>query len=113
MNSHSHSRKHSLQNMNGVILLMKQRDHASRLEKKQFLALTTAGFSWDHIKFKHQYFKKEDYLALSTDKAPFDTPELHAARVSVQNKFIALHELIKNDLPKLGLHANFRSGFHC
>ena len=84
---------------------MKQRAYASRLEKKQFHALTTAGFSWDHIKFKQQYFKKEDYLALSSDKAPFTTPELYAARVSLQNKFIALHELMKDDLRKLGLHA--------
>ena len=85
--------------------VMKQRDHASRLEKKQFLALTTAGFSWDQIKFKQQYFKKEDYLALSSSKAHFTTPELYAERVSVQNKFIALHELIKDDLRKLGLQA--------
>jgi hypothetical protein len=85
--------------------LMKQRDHASRLQKKQFLALTTAGFSWDHIKFKQQYFKKEDYLAFSSSKAPFTTPELYVERVNVQNKFIALHELIKDDLQKLGLHA--------
>jgi hypothetical protein len=85
--------------------MMKHRDHASHLEKKEFLALTTAGFSWDHIKFKQQYFKKEDYLALSSDKAPVTTPELYAARVSVQNKFKALHELIKNDLRKMELHA--------
>ncbi len=85
--------------------VMKQRDHASRQQKKQFLALTTAGFSWDHIKFKQQYFKKEDYLAFSSSKAPFTTPELYAERVNVQNKFIALHELIKDDLQKLGLHA--------
>lgn len=84
---------------------MKQRDHTSRLEKKQFLALTTAGFSWDHIKFKQQYFKKEDYLAFSSSKAHFTTPELYAGRVSVQNKFIALHELIKDHLRKLGLQA--------
>ena len=83
--------------------VMKQRDHASRLEKKQFFALTTAGFSWDHIKFKQQYFKKEDYLAFSSSKAHFTTPELYAERVSAQNKFIALHELIKDDLRKLGL----------
>ena len=85
--------------------VMKQRDHASRLEKKQFLALTTAGFNWDHIKFKQQYFKKEDYLAFSSSKANFTTPEFYAERVSVQNKFIALHELIKDDLRKLGLQA--------
>jgi hypothetical protein len=82
---------------------MKQRDYATRLEKKQFLALTTAGFSWDHIKFKQQYFKKEDYLTFSSGKAHFTTPELHGERVSVQNKFIALHELLKDDLRRLGL----------
>ncbi|HMG90075.1 MAG TPA: restriction endonuclease PLD domain-containing protein [Chryseolinea sp.] len=85
--------------------LMKQQHHASRLEKKQFLSLTTAGFSWDHIKFKHQYFKKEDYLAFSSDKAQFDTPDLNAGRVNVQNKFLALHDLIKDDLRKMGLQA--------
>jgi HKD family nuclease len=86
--------------------LMKQRDHASRLEKKLFLALTTAGFNWDQIKFKQQYFKKEDYLALSSNNAPFTTPDLYAGRVNVQSKFLALHELIKNDLRKLGLQAD-------
>jgi hypothetical protein len=90
--------------------VMKQRAYASRLEKRQFLELTTAGFSWDHIKLKQQYFKKEDYLALSSSKAPFSTPELYAERVSVQNKFIALHELIKNDVQKLGLQAALDPG---
>lgn len=85
--------------------VMKQRDYASRLEKKQFLALNTAGFNWDHIKFKQQYFKKEDYLALSSDKAYFATPEIYAARMNVQKKFIALHELIKDHLIKLAFHA--------
>lgn len=84
---------------------MKRRDHQSRLEKKQFLALTTAGFNWDHIKFKQQYFKKEDYLGFSSSNAQFATPELNAGRVNVQNKFIALHELIKEPLRKLGLQA--------
>jgi hypothetical protein len=85
--------------------VMKQRHHESSLEKKQFLALTTGGFSWDHIKFKHQYFKKEDYLVFSIGKVYFTTPELDAERVILQNKFIALHELIKNDLKKLGFNA--------
>ncbi|MEP6737261.1 MAG: hypothetical protein ABJA70_17180 [Chryseolinea sp.] len=84
--------------------VMKQRDHASRVDRREFLALTTAGFSWDHIKFKHQYFKKDDYLALSSSKASVTTPELHAGRVTVQSKLIALHEQIKNHLRKLQLH---------
>ncbi len=83
---------------------LKQRDILSRQEKKQFISLTTAGFSWDHIKFKHQYFKKEDYLTLSSGKARFTTPEIHAERVSLQNKLLQLHELIKGHVHKLKLH---------
>src|ERR1041385_2186220 len=83
---------------------LKQRDTASRQEKKQFLSLTTAGFSWDHVKQKHHYFKKEDYLTFSNSKARFNTPELHAERVSVQTKLAQLHEQIKDHLRKLKLH---------
>jgi len=83
---------------------LKQRDILSRQEKKQFIALTTTGFSWDHIKFKLQYFKKEDYLALSSSKARLITPEILAERVSTQNKLIQLHELIKDHLHRLKLH---------
>ena len=83
---------------------LKQRDYASRQEKKQVLALTTAGISWDHIRLKHQFFKKEDYLALSSNRARITTPELHAERVSVQNKLLQLHEQIKEHVHKLKLH---------
>ncbi len=86
--------------------IMKRRDHESRLEKKQFLSLSASGFSWEHIKFKLQYFKKEDYLTLSSNKAPFATTELLAERVTVQKKFLELHERLKNDLQKLGLYAS-------
>jgi hypothetical protein len=83
---------------------LKQRDILSKKEKKQFISLTTAGFSWDHIKLKHQYFKKEDYIALSSSKARFTNPEIHGERISVQNKLVQLHELIKDHVYKLKLH---------
>ena len=83
---------------------LKQRDILSRQEKKQFVSLATAGFSWDHIKLKHQYFKKEDFLALSSSKARFTTPEIYAERVGVQNKLLQLHELIRDHVHKLKLH---------
>ncbi len=83
---------------------LKQRDYLSRQEKKQFLALTTTGFSWDHIKFKNQYFKKEDYLALSNGKARFTTPEILAVRETAKNKLIQLHEQVKDHLLKLKLY---------
>lgn len=83
---------------------LKQRDILSRQEKKQFIALTTAGFSWDQIKFKLQYFKKEDYLALSSSKARLTTPEIQAERLATKNKLIQLHELIKDHVYRLKLH---------
>ena len=83
---------------------LKQRDILSRQEKKQFIALTTAGFGWDHIKFKLQYFKKEDYLALSSSKAHLTTPEILAEREAVKNKLLQLHALINDHVHRLKLH---------
>jgi hypothetical protein len=83
---------------------LKQRDYVSRQQKKQFISLNSAGFSWDHIKFKHQYFKKEDYLVFSNSKAVWNSPELQAERMSVQHKLLQLHEQIKDHLHKLKLH---------
>ncbi len=85
---------------------LKQRDILSRQEKKQFIALTTAGFSWDHIKFKNQYFKKEDYLTLSSSKARLATPEVQTERITAQNKLIQLHTLIHDQVHRLKLHEN-------
>lgn len=83
---------------------LKQRDILSRQEKKQFLSLTTAGFNWDQIKFKLQYFKKEDFLVLSSNQARLSTPEIQAERLRLQSKFIELHASIKNPLHRLKLY---------
>lgn len=88
---------------------LKQRDIASRQEKKQFISLTTAGFSWDHIKFKLQYFKKEDYLALSSSKARLATPDIQAERETVKNKLLQLHALINDHVHRLKLHEDHDS----
>lgn len=85
---------------------LKQRDIVSRKEKKQFLSLTTAGFNWDQIKFKLQYFKKEDFLVLSSRLSRLTTPEVQIERKRVQNKLLQLHELIKSSLHRLKLHEN-------
>lgn len=83
---------------------LKQRDILSRQEKKQFIALTTAGFSWDQIRFKLQYFKKEDYLVLSSSKARLTTPDIQAEREIVKNKLLQLHALINDHVHRLKLH---------
>ncbi len=83
---------------------LKQREILSRQEKKQFMALTTTGFSWDQIKFKLQFFKKEDYLALSSSNARLATPEVQAERETVKNKLLQLHALINDHVHRLKLH---------
>jgi hypothetical protein len=54
--------------MNGFTPTIRQREIASRQEKEQVMGLTTRGFNWETIKFKNQYFKKEDYLTFSNSK---------------------------------------------
>lgn len=84
--------------------LLKQKEIASRKEKKQLIELTTAGFNWDGIKFKNQYFKKEDYLTFTNSKAIINTPEIQTERIAVQAKLLQLHESIKAHLHKLKLY---------
>lgn len=83
--------------------LLKQKEVASRKEKKQLIELTTAGFNWDSIKFKNQYFKKEDFLTITNSKSILDTPEIQSERASLQAKLLQLHELIKAHVHKLKL----------
>ncbi|MEO7989631.1 MAG: phospholipase D-like domain-containing protein [Chryseolinea sp.] len=86
--------------------LLKQRDIASRKEKKQLIELTTAGFNWDAIKFKNQFFKKEDYLVFANSKAILNTSEIQTERAVVQAKLLQLHESIKDHVQKLKLFAD-------
>jgi hypothetical protein len=83
---------------------IRQRDIASRQEKEQVMGLTTRGFNWETIRFKNQYFKKEDYLAFANSKASLNTAEVNAERVSVHNKLLQLRDLIKDHLEGLGLY---------
>jgi hypothetical protein len=85
---------------------MKQREIASRQEKKQFVALTASGFNWDTIKFKNQYFKKEDYGTLGNVKAALDTEEIRNERSALRDKLLQLHTSLKVPLAALGLHEN-------
>ncbi|WP_333819824.1 restriction endonuclease PLD domain-containing protein [Ohtaekwangia sp.] len=86
--------------------VMKQRDIISRQEKKLFIDLTTRGFNWDSIKFKTQFFKKEDYQALSPANASIDTAEIHTAREAARAKLKSLHEQLLPAVTRLKLHAD-------
>jgi hypothetical protein len=83
---------------------LKQRDILSRQEKKQFIALTTASFSWNHIKLKNQYFKKEDFLTLGSSKSRLNTPDIQATRETLKSKFLQLHTLISDHIHGLKLY---------
>lgn len=85
---------------------MKQREIASRQEKKQFIELTASGFNWDTIRFKNQYFKKEDYLALGNAVASSQAEDVNAGRTVVQQKLLQLHDLIKGHVSGLDLFEN-------
>lgn len=78
-----------------VYPVMKQREIANRHEKKQFMDLTTYGFQWDAIRFKLQYFKKDDFLILSSASAFHETTELHVQREATLSKLLQLHESVK------------------
>ncbi|HOX81732.1 MAG TPA: phospholipase D-like domain-containing protein [Chryseolinea sp.] len=82
---------------------LKQNEIASRKLKSQFIELTTAGFNWDAIKFKNQFFKKGDYLTFANSKAILNTPEIKVEREAVQTKLLQLHNLIKDSVHKLKL----------
>ena len=84
----------------------KQREIASREEKKQFIALTSRAFNWDSIRFKTQYFKKEDYLVLGNAQADLDTEIQQTARGAVKDKLRQLHESIQKHVTRIRLHAD-------
>ena len=88
---------------------IRQREIASREENNDVLELTTRGFNWDSIRFKNQYFKKEDFLTFANNKALLNTPEIQGERVSVQKKLLQLHESIKNHLSGLKLYEDYDS----
>lgn len=81
---------------------LRQREIASRKELKQLIAFT-GGFTWESIKFKNQYFKKEDYLTLANNKAYLNTPAIQTERKNLKEKLLALHELIKRNIADLKL----------
>jgi hypothetical protein len=82
---------------------LKQREIASRRELEQALALTTAGFQWDNIRFKTQYFKKEDFLVFDRQKALLATPEAQAERQPVLTRLVQLYDALKPTLRTLAL----------
>jgi hypothetical protein len=74
---------------------LKRKQNEARIEKRDAIDLTSRTFSWDAIKFKNQYFKKEDYLATSFAKAKTLNPLVVEERVKVGEKFETLQTSLK------------------
>jgi hypothetical protein len=94
-----------IQEYEAIYPSLKQHAIAIRQEKEQVIALTGRGFNWDSIRFKNQFFTKEDFLLMGNSQAPLETPEAQAARIVVHDKFLSLHELIKDQLSGYGLYS--------
>lgn len=88
---------------------LKQRDFDSKQDRKEFLALTTAGFNWDQLKLKHHFFQKEDYQILDQANARLTTPAILETRVALQNKLLQVHELIRGHVQRLQLVADTKN----
>jgi hypothetical protein len=82
---------------------MKYREITSRQEKQQLMALTASGFNWDSIKFKNQFFKREDYQPFLTSSAAHDNASLRLGRIEVQNKLTQLQEMLKAQMDSFKL----------
>lgn len=85
---------------------LKQREIFSRQEKKEVFELTTRGFNWDNIKFKNQFFKREDYVIFCNNVASLHNLESLAARNIVQTKLLQLHDGLKPQLANLKLFSD-------
>lgn len=92
-----------IQQYEALFPLWKQREIASRKEKNELIKLTTAGFSWDTIKFKNQYFVKEDYLAFSRNENAAGNIEAHER---VKAKLTELYETVARGAAVLKLHVD-------
>ncbi len=92
--------------INGYDLIypsLKQREIASRKEKREMMEMASRTFTWDGIKFKNQYFKKEDYLILSNANSFLQTPEIIAERTKLQQKLNELGEQLSRHISFLKL----------
>jgi hypothetical protein len=83
--------------------IMKRRAIKSAHDKQ--LLISSAGINWDAVKFRLQYFDKEDYQTFSITNAASDNAALRLARMRIQSKLISLQEALsgKMDAMKLDL----------
>jgi hypothetical protein len=75
-----------------------RRQLVSRKEQEQLIALTASSFNWEYIKFRNQYFKKEDYQVFTFSNMFSDNASLRLSRVALHEKLLKLHEMIQEKI---------------
>jgi hypothetical protein len=85
---------------------LKRKQNEARIEKREALDLASRVFSWEAIKFKNQYFKKEDYLVASIAKSGTLNPIVVEERTKAAEKFETLHTSLKGVLASKRLMQN-------
>jgi hypothetical protein len=82
---------------------MLQRAIQSRKEKQIFTALTAGNFSWDNLRLKNHFFKKEDYETFAIIQTAADSDAVCAERNAVKVKLTSLHDALKRHASSLRL----------
>ena len=82
---------------------IRQREIVSLQEKMESLEAITR-INLDHIKFKNQFFKKEDYLAFTSIMSRNHSEAMKAERERIASRLTELHNAINSNLKKLRLY---------
>jgi hypothetical protein len=87
---------------------IKNREIDSKHNKLDVFEVTTRGFSWENIKFKNQFFKKEDYQVFSMGNSSLFNPMVQSAREIVKAKLLEVSQHLQRQasLAKLELNTN-------
>jgi hypothetical protein len=83
-----------------------QREIATRKERSNLLRLTSRGFNWEGIRFKNQFFSKDDFLILSSGNATSLHPGIVEARNTLEQKLLQLAHSIEPVINKAKLYLN-------
>jgi hypothetical protein len=82
---------------------MMSRQIRSRREKDDLIVLTASSFRLDAVKFKNQFFSKDDYETFSSRNASYDNALLRMSRMAVREKLLSLHDKLKDRIAGYGL----------
>lgn len=81
----------------------------SAQEKRDMMSLIAASSYLESVKFRGQFFKREDFTVLSIENAFSDNAALRLSRAALSEKLLQLHTLIADPLSRLQLELDGES----